>query len=141
MPDLHHPHGPPRVARINAIVNVATYDGFIACWDAKYAYWGIRPSQYDSTFRPAILMTPPFPGYPSGHAALSGVMADVYSYFFPEDKDLFQKKAKEAAESRFQAGIHFRSDNDIALELGKKVAEKVIQKVKNDGVDDSRFRK
>ena len=128
---------PPRAARINAVVNVATYDCFIACWDAKYAYWGIRPNQYDTTFRPAILVTPPFPGYPSGHAAISGVMAEVYSYFFPDEKELFWKKAKEAAESRFQAGIHFRTDNEVALELGKKVGAKIIQKVKTDGADKS----
>ena len=126
---------PPRAARINAAVNVATYDCFIACWDAKYAYWGIRPNQYDTTFKPAIIFTPPFPGYPSGHAAISSVMAEIYSYFFPEDKELFGKKAKEAAESRFQAGIHFRTDNEVALELGKKVAEKIIHKVKQDGAD------
>jgi len=48
---------------------------------------------------------------------------------------LFVKKAKEAAESRFQAGIHFRTDNEVALELGKKVGAKIIQKVKNDGAD------
>lgn len=126
---------PPRVARIAAIASIASYDGFVACWDAKYAYWGIRPSQYDTTYRPAILVTPPFPGYPSGHAAISGTMAEIYSYFFPEDKELFIQKAKEAAESRFQAGIHFRTDNDVALELGKKVGAKVIQKVKNDGAD------
>src|SRR5436190_11949687 len=59
---------PPRAARINAIIDVASYDGFVSCWDAKYTYWGIRPDQYDTTFRPAILITPPFPGYPSGHA-------------------------------------------------------------------------
>jgi len=133
----HNLHlNPPRAARINAIVNVTTYDAFIACWDAKYAYWGIRPNQYDTTFRPAIIITPPFPGYPSGHAAISGAMAEVYSYLFPAEKELFRQKAKDAAESRFQAGIHFRSDNDVALELGKKVAVKVIQKVKTDGVDD-----
>ena len=126
---------PPRAARINAVVNVASYDGFVACWDAKYAYWGIRPSQYDTTFRPAIMMTPPFPGYPSGHAAISGTMAEIYSYFFPAEKELFHQKAKEAAESRFQAGIHFRTDNDVALELGKKVAVKVLQRVKTDGAD------
>jgi hypothetical protein len=126
---------PPRVARIYAAVNVATYDGFIACWDAKYAYWGIRPNQYDTTFRPAILITPPFPGYPSGHAAVSSVMAEVYSYFFPDEKELYQQKAKEAAESRFQAGIHFRTDNEVALELGKKVGAKVIAKVKMDGAN------
>jgi hypothetical protein len=60
-------------------------------------------------------------------------MAEVYSYFFPGDKELFLKKAKEAAESRFQAGIHFRTDNEVALELGKKVGEKIIAKVKQDG--------
>ena len=126
---------PPRAARINAVVNVTSYDAFVACWDAKYTYWGIRPNQYDTTFRPAILVTPPFPGYPSGHAALSGAMAEIYSYFFPDDKDLFRQKARDAAESRFQAGIHFRTDNEVALELGKKVATKILQKVKADGVD------
>jgi len=132
----HNLHlNPPRAARINAVINVASYDGFVACWDAKYTYWGIRPNQYDTTFRPAILITPPFPGYPSGHAVISGVMAEIYSYFFPEEKDLFRQKAKDAAESRFQAGIHFRTDNEVALELGKKVATKVLQRVKADGAD------
>ena len=126
---------PPRAARINAVVNVTSYDAFVACWDAKYTYWGIRPNQYDTTFRPAIIFTPPFPGYPSGHAALSSAMAEIYSYFFPEEKDLFRQKAKEAAESRFQAGIHFRTDNEVALELGKKVATKVLRRVKGDGAD------
>ena len=126
---------PPRSARINAIINIASYDCFVACWDAKYTYWGIRPNQYDTTFRPAILVTPPFPGYPSGHAAISGMMAEVCSYFFPDEKDIFRQKAKDAAESRFQAGIHFRTDNEVALELGKKVAAKIIQRVKTDGAD------
>jgi membrane-associated phospholipid phosphatase len=125
----------PRAARINAVINVASYDAFVACWDAKYTYWGIRPNQYDTTFRPAIMMTPPFPGYPSGHAAISATMAEIYSYFFPAEKELFYQKAKEAAESRFQAGIHFRTDNDVALELGKKVGVKVIEKIKKDGAD------
>jgi membrane-associated phospholipid phosphatase len=128
---------PPRAARINAVVDVASYDAFVACWDAKYTYWGIRPNQYDTTYRPAILITPPFPGYPSGHAAISGTMAEIYSYFFPDEKELFRQKAKEAAESRFQAGIHFRTDNEVALVLGRKVAAKIIDKVKNDGADDT----
>ncbi len=126
---------PPRAARINAVINVASYDAFVSCWDAKYTYWGIRPNQYDTTFRPAILITPPFPGYPSGHAMISGTMAEIYAYFFPAENELFRQKAKEAAESRFQAGIHFRTDNEVALEMGKKVAAKIIQRVKKDGAD------
>jgi membrane-associated phospholipid phosphatase len=132
----HNLHlNPPRVARMYAIRAIAMYDGFISCWDAKYTYWGIRPSQYDSTFKPAILVTPPFPGYPSGHAMLSSVAAELYSYFFPADAVLFRKTAKDVAESRFQAGIHFRSDNEVATEMGKKVAAAVLERVKNDGAD------
>jgi hypothetical protein len=127
---------PPRAARLYAISAVGMYDGFVACWDAKYAYWGIRPNQYDTTFRPALLITPPFPGYPSGHAMVCGVMGELYSHFFPEDKAVFMQKAKDGAESRFQAGIHFRSDNEVGLDLGRKVARVIIQKLKADRIDD-----
>jgi membrane-associated phospholipid phosphatase len=127
---------PPRAARLYAIAAIGVYDGFVACWDAKYAYWGIRPDQYDTTYQPPLLITPPFPGYPSGHAAIGSVMGELYSYFFPAERAYFQQKAKEGAESRFQAGIHFRTDNEVGLELGRKVAEKIIQKVRTDGADE-----
>jgi hypothetical protein len=126
---------PPQAARLYAIAAIGLYDGFVACWDAKYAYWGIRPNQYDTTFSPALLITPPFPGYPSGHAAICGLMSELYSYFFPAESVYFRQKAKEGAESRFQAGIHFRTDNEVALKLGRKVAAVIIQKVKADGAD------
>ena len=127
---------PPRAARIYAASAIGYYDGFVACWDAKFAYWGIRPEQYDTSFHPVLFQSPPFPGYPSGHAAVSSVTAELYSYFFPAEKGYFQGKAREVAESRFQGGIHFRTDNEVALELGKKVAAVVLGKVKRDGADD-----
>jgi membrane-associated phospholipid phosphatase len=135
----HNLHlNPPRAARIYAAVNLAAYDGFIACFDAKYAYWGIRPNQYDTTYQ-SLVPTPPFPGYPSGHAVMSGMFSALYAWFFPEENNNFQKKAKDAAESRFQAGIHFRSDNEAGLLLGKRVAAAVIQKLSADGADADRF--
>jgi len=112
------------------------YDGFVACWDAKYTYWGIRPDQYDTTFKPVLFITPPFPGYPSGHAMAGGVNAEIYSYFFPADKSYFDKRAKDGAESRFQGGIHFRSDNEVGLQLGRKIGAYIIQKIRTDGADD-----
>jgi membrane-associated phospholipid phosphatase len=121
---------PPKAARLYAIAAIGTYDGFISCWDAKYAYWGIRPDQYDTTFKPVLFFTPPFPGYPSGHAMVGSVRAELYSYFFPADKAYFKKMAKDGAESRFQGGIHFRTDNEVGLEMGKKVAAAIIQKMK-----------
>jgi membrane-associated phospholipid phosphatase len=125
---------PPRAARLHAAVNVAYYDAFTACFDAKYFYWGIRPDQYDPTYK-ALIPTPPFPGYPSGHAMMSGVVGELFPYFFPAEKELFNKIARDGAESRFHAGIHFRSDNDAGLELGRNVARKVIERLNADGAD------
>lgn len=124
----------PRAARVYAVNAIGVYDGFVACWDAKYAYWGIRPDQYDTTYK-ALLPTPPFPGYPSGHATVGGVTAELMTYLFPEDKALWEKRAKDGAESRFHAGIHFRTDNEVGIELGRKVGKAIVDKVKNDGAD------
>ncbi|HYE56207.1 MAG TPA: phosphatase PAP2 family protein [Chitinophagaceae bacterium] len=125
---------PPRAARVYAANAVTTYDCFIAIFDAKYAYWGIRPDQYDTTYKP-LVPTPPFPGYPSGHAAMGGMISELYSYFFPAERPLFQKVAKDGAESRFHAGIHFRTDNEVGIELGRNVALAVLEKIKKDGAD------
>jgi hypothetical protein len=123
----------PRAARVYAAAAIGYYDGFVSCFDAKYAYWGIRPEQYDTSFHPVLFRSPPFPGYPSGHAAVSSVTAEIYAYFFPADRAYFSSKAREVAESRFQGGIHFRTDNEVALELGKKVAAVVLAKFQHDG--------
>lgn len=125
---------PPRSARFYAAVSVAYYDVVAACFEAKYFYWGIRPDQYDPTYQP-LVPTPPFPGYPSGHAAMCGVIEGLFPYFFPLEKPLFQSIAKEGAESRFQAGIHFRTDNEAGLALGRNVAGKVLERITADGAD------
>ena len=116
----------PAVARIYTILNVAFHDMAIAVFDAKYTYWGIRPSQYDSTFKP-IITTPPFPGYPSGHAAGSATSCAVLEYFFPADAKLFHQLAKDCADSRFYAGIHFRTDNETATRMGMEIGKYIVE--------------
>jgi membrane-associated phospholipid phosphatase len=116
----------PAVARVYAVLTTAYHDAAIAIMDAKYAYWGIRPAQYDSTFKP-LIGTPPFPGYPSGHAAAASTSSAVLSYFFPADAEQFQKLAKECADSRFYAGIHFRSDNETGLQMGKALGQYITE--------------
>ena len=45
----------------------------IACWEAKYHYWLLRPEHADSTItRPFGVALPNFPAYPSGHACTAG---------------------------------------------------------------------
>jgi membrane-associated phospholipid phosphatase len=124
----------PRAARVYAATAIALYDAFVACWDAKYTYWGIRPEQYDPTFKPLLGDSPPFPGYPSGHAATSASIAEVMGYLFPAEQAEFRALALQVAESRFQGGIHFRSDNVVANDLGKKVGQEVVKKMKRGAV-------
>jgi hypothetical protein len=35
----------PRAARAYALMSVAHHDAMVTCWDAKFAYWAIRPFQ------------------------------------------------------------------------------------------------
>lgn len=116
----------PAVARIYAVMNVSFHDMAIAVFDAKYAYWGIRPNQYDSTYKP-LIMTPPFPGYPSGHAAGAGTTSAVLEYFFPADAKQFQQLAQDCADSRFYAGIHFKTDNETALRMGRELGKYIVE--------------
>ena len=123
---------PPAAARVYAVLSAAYYDSLIACWDAKYAYWGARPFQFDPEFKP-LITTPNFPGYPSGHAMLSGTAAAVLSHLFPADAEFFNKQAEAAAMSRLLAGVHFRVDNEVGLTLGRAVASVAIERVRKDG--------
>jgi hypothetical protein len=116
----------PAAARIYSVLNVAYHDVAIAIMDAKYAYWGIRPNQYDTTYKP-LISTPPFPGYPSGHAAGAGATCAVLEYFFPADAKQFQQLAQDCADSRFYAGIHFRTDNEIGLRMGRELGKYVVE--------------
>jgi len=57
----------------------------------------------------------------------------VLGYLFPRDADFFSAQAQEAGFSRLWAGIHFRSDIEAGLAIGRAVAQKVIERARNDG--------
>ena len=110
-----------RAARTLALVGMASMDAFIACHDAKYTYWTIRPSQAD----PGITLSVPlpnFPSYPSNHACITGASMAVLAQLFPSEADRLNGLADEAALSRVLGGIHYRFDGDVGLALGRAVA-------------------
>jgi len=121
---------PPRAARAYALMNVAWYDAVVACWDGKYTYWQIRPYQQGSK---PVFPTPNHPSYPAAHACSSSASASVLAYLFPRDATALNQRAAEAAESRIWAGIHYRSDIDSGLALGRSVAQLVIDRANEDG--------
>lgn len=117
----------PRAARAFALLNVAVYDAGVACWDAKYQYWTIRPFQLDPAFR-AVFQAPNHPSYPAAHACYSTVSAAVLAHLFPRDAAALTAEAREIGESRIWAGIHYPSDVVAGNGIGERVAARVIER-------------
>ncbi|WP_236262762.1 vanadium-dependent haloperoxidase [Aggregatimonas sangjinii] len=119
---------PFQAAQASALFHTARFDATIAAWDGKYHFWGIRPFQYDPDFKPILIETPNFPGYPAGHTTVAGALSTTLTHLFPLDAPYFQELAIECSESRFEGGVHFRTDNEVGLKVGEKVGRQVIEK-------------
>lgn len=132
-------------AEVYAKVGIAVCDAFVACWHQKYVYNLIRPVTYlqrlDPGWRP-LLVTPPFPEYPSGHSVQSGAAFEVlgdlfgegYAFvdhthddrgFAPRSFRSFLEAAEEAAISRLYGGIHFRAAIERGLLQGRCIGRAV----------------
>lgn len=136
----------PIEKQVDALVRlgIAVSDGFIVNWRDKYKYDLLRPVTYirrviDPKWE-ALLNTPPFPEYPSGHSTQSGAAATVLTAAlgdpFPftdtthmddglpaRDYPDFWTAANEAGISRLYGGIHFRAAIDEGLSQGACVGE------------------
>jgi hypothetical protein len=135
-----------KAAESYAKVGLAVADAFIACWYQKYVYNLLRPvtyirNQIDPTWSP-ILVTPPFPEYPSGHSVQSGaafqaltdLFGDGYAFvdrtheargFRPRRFGSFLEAAEEAAISRLYGGIHYRAAIDNGIAQGRCIGQAV----------------
>mgnify|MGYP001765045982 CR=1 FL=1 len=136
-----------------ARAGMAAADAFIIAWRLKYQYNLLRPVTYirrviDPAWTPRLI-TPGFPEYVSGHAAVSGAVsavlddafaaapafvdrtrAETIAYDSGEDPHplsprafpSFAHAAEEAADSRLFGGIHFPMGNAAGLAAGRCVA-------------------
>jgi hypothetical protein len=136
-----------RTAEVMMRLGVALADAFIGNWHAKYQYDLLRPVTYikrviDPKWEP-LLITPPFPEYPSGHSTQSGAAALVLTSLFEEnfaftdrthERDgmaarrfpSFEAAAEEAGISRLYGGIHFRSAITLGLEQGRCIGQHAL---------------
>ncbi|WP_407268272.1 vanadium-dependent haloperoxidase [Radiobacillus sp. PE A8.2] len=121
----------PRAARILAILQAGINDAFVVTWYLKYKWIVARPNQLDQDLV-TIICTPRHPSYPSGHAVVSGAAETILSYFFPAERKKIRALAEENAMSRLFAGVHFPSDNNQGLRLGRQIGEIVINEVEKD---------
>lgn len=139
-----------KAAETYARVGLAVADAFIICWKMKYYFFTERPSTFisehiDDEWEP-FWPDPPFPAFPSGHAAQAAAVAVTLSDLYPETTEIvddthsgrpmdklrkvgynkrsfnsFWKIAEETAYSRFLGGIHSAQDNLTGLSEGSIV--------------------
>jgi PAP2 superfamily len=132
--------GAERIADVLARLGIAMADAFVGCWNSKYQFDLLRPVTYirrviDPKWEP-LLITPPFPEYPSGHSTQSGAAATVLTGMFganfafadsTHERDgmparnfpSFWAAAEEAGISRLYGGIHFRAAVERGLDQGR----------------------
>ncbi|UVC09506.1 vanadium-dependent haloperoxidase [Rhizobium sp. TH2] len=137
-----------RTSEALALLGVTVADAFIGCWDAKFEFDLIRPISYiqkqiDPKWQ-ALLITPPFPEYPSGHSTQSAAAAEVLTHVFgdnyafadatheadglkPRNFKSFRAAAEEAGISRLYGGIHFRAAIERGLEQGRCIGAYAVK--------------
>jgi PAP2 superfamily len=138
-------------ARTYALTSCAVLDAFIACWHEKYKTRMVRPitviqNKIDADWN-AILQTPPFPEYTSGHSSISAAAATILTKTFGNNiafHDTTEKEylgldrsftsiiqaAEEVSISRLYGGIHYRSSLKNGFEQGKKIGELYVTTIK-----------
>jgi hypothetical protein len=99
----------------------------------------------DAAFVP-LLTTPPVQDYPSTHSALGAAAATVLAHAFGSDRIAFEtgsssavpanptrrfasfsEAARENADSRVRAGLHFRFATVAGLQMGEQVGRHAVQ--------------
>jgi hypothetical protein len=146
-------------------MNLAMADGYIAGWKIRYVYdlWrpvtAIREGDNDGNDATAgdpswdsHQNTPAVSDYPSTQSTFSAAAAVVLASIFGDQTAFsftsgapfpgltrsfssFSQAARESADSRVYAGIHFRSACEDGLALGRKVGQRAatmyLRPVKN----------
>ena len=126
---VEHHQSEHEAARILAYANAAAFDAQIACFDAKYHYWFIRPSQADPpnpvTGNPGITLAvtlPNHPSYPSGHSCITTTILTVLIDAFPDERERLESLITVIGLSRMYAGLHYRFDVEAGQAIGRGAA-------------------
>ena len=144
--------------RLFALLNMNLYDLYLVSFDSKYHYdtWrpytAIRAGETDGNDATAgdpswetEMLTPPWPEYPSAHAAVGAAGAGIVSRVFgteavtftmesvtalPGDKTRtyhsLDKAAEDCADSRIMNGFHFRFATEEGKRQGRALAKHTL---------------
>ena len=138
-------------ARLFAMAYMTASDALITVWydKARWSNWrpvtAIREADTDGnpkTVKDAgwlpLIPTPPYPEHSSGHLGISGAMIYTLKDFFGGDRmgwsdtnvaglsrsyTHFSRALEEIVDVRIWSGIHFRTADEQAARIGKRIAK------------------
>jgi hypothetical protein len=91
----------------------------------KYFFQRPRPKQlaqyYKLSMFPYNSFSADTPSYPSGHTLESYVVLNVIANKFPTEFQFCKNMIHDVAESRLQLGLHYVTDNEFAIQVGKEI--------------------
>ena len=145
-------------ARMFALINMDIYDIYLASLESKYFYDTWRPytairstiddgnplTVADTEWEPEML-TPPWPEYPSAHAAVAAGGAEILANVYGTSSVAFKMESTSALEnhpsrsypnldsaaldcarSRILNGYHFRFSTDAGAQQGREIAKYIL---------------
>ena len=147
------------INRMFALLNMNLYDLYLASFDSKYFYDTWRPytaikngeKDQNPETEPAKewepeMVTPPWPEYPSAHAAVGVAGAEIITQVLGTSKYTFSMQsttalpsqlvrtyhdldqaANDCADSRIMNGYHFRFATEEGKKQGRQVAKHTVE--------------
>jgi acid phosphatase (class A) len=99
------------------VLNNADIDSYFINTMIKNANGRLRPFVQHPTLVTPLFTTGDF-SYPSGHATGMELQARILAELFPDKADALRQRARQIADSRVVAGVHYTSDTEAGLALG-----------------------
>ncbi len=103
-----------------AILRLADHDESVINSRLKKSNARCRPFVQHPTLVTPLFTVPDY-SYPSGHASGTELQARILGKLFPTQANELQRRARQVADSRVVAGVHYTSDTEYGIELGDLV--------------------
>ena len=135
--DLSHPPAPAAAAAAVNLVqqNITRVVFYFKNTINRNRPWNTCKGRVDALWKKGDRLYPGHSSYPSGHATTAYTWAYYLGTHFPAQKQKLLDAARQVAENREIAGVHFRSDSDAGEKLGKAMAERLREAEANDLID------
>lgn len=112
----------PRTAEIFKRIRDQSRPAILA---AKGAWNRARPYLRDARVRPCV-PKPKSASYPSGHSTEAALWAGILSAAFPDKTPVFEKEVQDTMWSRVVGGVHYPTDTQAGLKLGREIARQML---------------